>query len=140
MRKKDVLEESQILKDIRWFDLDDLRPSPETFGPAQKAHLRNALKLLHDAGYAHNDIQRGNIMMGADGMPRLIDFGESTPVTLERKSRDNARLEEMFIEGLEVAALRAKRMREREPFSPASSSSPDKGFPVVKRQLFEDED
>ncbi len=37
--------------------------------------LGSALDHLHSLGLVHNDLNPGNVMVGADGMPILIDFG-----------------------------------------------------------------
>jgi hypothetical protein len=37
--------------------------------------IGSGLKYAHDHGVLHNDIKPGNIMIGADGVLRLIDFG-----------------------------------------------------------------
>ena len=37
-------------------------------------HLLKAIKLLHSNKILHGDIHRGNIVLGTDNLPRLIDF------------------------------------------------------------------
>lgn len=39
--------------------------------------LRSFLALLHEAGIHHRDIAESNILVGKDGRPCLIDFGDS---------------------------------------------------------------
>lgn len=125
----------EILQDIRWFNLDDLQEVPEYFTTAQKDHLRAALALLHDAGYAHNDIQLPNIMMGSDDMPRLIDFGETTAATTERIANDNDRLEAIFRGSVfDINALRRSRISERRRERAEMSSSDDE----LQQALFQD--
>jgi tRNA A-37 threonylcarbamoyl transferase component Bud32 len=43
----------------------------------QKKHLKQAIELLHSNGIVHGDITSNNIIIGIDGLPRLIDFGNS---------------------------------------------------------------
>lgn len=38
-------------------------------------HIRSGLDMLHKHGIAHNDLHVGNIIIGDDGLPRIIDFG-----------------------------------------------------------------
>ncbi|KAL5093687.1 hypothetical protein Trisim1_010417 [Trichoderma cf. simile WF8] len=42
--------------------------------------LRAAVDHLHSIGWAHNDINPANIMLGEEGEPKLIDFGSCQPV------------------------------------------------------------
>ncbi|MBT1178457.1 serine/threonine-protein kinase [Bifidobacterium vespertilionis] len=50
-----------------------------TFSPAQTADLgiriSGALLTAHRTGITHRDIKPSNILVGADGLPRLADFG-----------------------------------------------------------------
>ena len=43
----------------------------------QANHIVKAIQKLHKAGIVHGDFNRHNIVMGSDGLPRLIDFGNS---------------------------------------------------------------
>lgn len=112
--QRNEVPQNEILHDIRWFNLDDLSPAPELFTTAQKDHLRKALQILHEEGWAHNDIQKPNVMIGADDLPRLIDFGETTLANEERIRSDDDRLEGLFRESvLDITALRRSRISER---------------------------
>lgn len=42
---------------------------------AALADLARTLAALHAAGHAHGDVKPGNVLMGSDGRPRLIDLG-----------------------------------------------------------------
>jgi serine/threonine protein kinase len=48
-------------------------------GPLMDA-LEDAIRHLHSLGLAHNDINPANIMVNADGMPVLADFGSSREI------------------------------------------------------------
>jgi serine/threonine-protein kinase len=39
------------------------------------AEVADALYLAHRSGIVHRDVKPGNILIGADGRPRLVDFG-----------------------------------------------------------------
>uniref|UniRef100_A0A6C0F238 non-specific serine/threonine protein kinase n=1 Tax=viral metagenome TaxID=1070528 RepID=A0A6C0F238_9ZZZZ len=43
----------------------------------QKNHLKQAIELLHSNSIIHGDLTGNNIVIGSDGLPRLIDFGNS---------------------------------------------------------------
>lgn len=56
-----------------------LRQSEKVLSPREAAHLvqviSNALQYAHEQGVIHRDLKPGNIMMTADGQPRITDFG-----------------------------------------------------------------
>ena len=39
--------------------------------------IANALRFCHNAGIVHADVKPKNILIGADGQPKLADFGSS---------------------------------------------------------------
>ncbi len=39
--------------------------------------VADALTVLHEAGWVHGDIKSANVMLDADGLPRLVDFGSA---------------------------------------------------------------
>lgn len=43
--------------------------------PGHLARIRESVAALHAAGIVHGDLHPGNIMLGADGRPRIVDFG-----------------------------------------------------------------
>jgi serine/threonine protein kinase len=43
---------------------------------AMLVHLLRGMVLYQRAGFVHNDLHGGNIMVGADGIARYIDFGQ----------------------------------------------------------------
>ena len=60
-------------------------------GPLPPAGLQAILRPLlaglhkvHDVGFLHRDIKPGNIMLGADGKPTLIDFGAARAAMADR--------------------------------------------------------
>ena len=50
----------------------------------QYRYLKASLQLLHDNGIGHGDLP-GNVMVGTDGMPRIIDWenAKKDPLTME---------------------------------------------------------
>lgn len=44
----------------------------------QKKYLLSAIKKLHTGRVVHGDIHNYNIIIGQDGMPRIIDFGHAS--------------------------------------------------------------
>ena len=73
-------------------------------------------------------------MVGFDGLPRLIDFGESTPADPLRIRNDNERLEALFHEDLDVMNRRRKQKRER---SASLTMTPTSPGPSVRRMAFD---
>ncbi len=39
--------------------------------------VADALAVLHETGWVHGDIKSANVMLDADGLPRLVDFGSA---------------------------------------------------------------
>ncbi|ORY58484.1 kinase-like domain-containing protein [Pseudomassariella vexata] len=58
--------------------------------------LGSAVNHLHSLGWAHNDLNPTNIMVNANGMPVLIDFGSAMPVG---EKLGTSRGNEKWIEG-----------------------------------------
>jgi len=60
-------------------DLEEIRDARGAMDPERAARLiadiANGLAQVHAAGVRHRDIKPANIMLGADGVARLIDFG-----------------------------------------------------------------
>jgi len=60
-------------------DLEETRVDMGPVGPEQAAmwfaDLANGLSAVHEQGVRHRDLKPANIMLGHDGVPRLIDFG-----------------------------------------------------------------
>jgi len=62
--------------ELRYIYLDAMAPAPTgTLSADARAHLSRGLDMLHAASVAHGDAHFRNIMIGADGRPRLVDFG-----------------------------------------------------------------
>lgn len=53
-------------------------PCAQAVGCAHE--VGEALRLLHAAGVFHRDVKPGNLLLGADGVVRLADFGLSRPL------------------------------------------------------------
>ncbi len=58
----------------------------------QKKHLKDGIELLHSNGIIHGDLTGNNIVIGPDGLPRLIDFGNSVYDAAEDFIHDEARV------------------------------------------------
>ena len=77
----------------KWFDW---RNPNKWVEPTKKelAHLRRAITLLHKNKIVHGDLHGDNIIRGADGLPRIIDFTEAVTDAPD----DYVQQEEEFIE------------------------------------------
>ena len=55
------------------------RRTPEGFDPPEATQIirgiASGLAYLHRRGYVHSDLKPGNLFLGRDGQPRLLDFG-----------------------------------------------------------------
>jgi serine/threonine protein kinase/predicted Zn-dependent protease len=53
--------------------------------------LGSALAAAHKLGIVHRDIKMGNVMINADGEPKILDFGLAKPITTKsaKKSEDD---------------------------------------------------
>jgi len=73
----DVGEENGVLflvtELVEWRNLKGPRPLDAVLKCA--AQIADALQAAHDRGIVHRDLKPGNIMLRADGVVKLLDFG-----------------------------------------------------------------
>ncbi len=69
-------------------DLEEHRDTRDPMRPDQLAawfaDLANGLQAVHELGVVHRDLKPSNIMLGTDGVPRLIDFGVARDTSAAR--------------------------------------------------------
>jgi hypothetical protein len=53
----------------------DGRPLPPRHAAEMVEKLTQAVQYAHDQGILHRDLKPGNVLLGADGQPKIIDFG-----------------------------------------------------------------
>ncbi|MEZ4322486.1 MAG: protein kinase [Myxococcota bacterium] len=72
-------------------DLEEHRDTVDHYRPEQLAlwfaDLAQGLQKVHDLGVVHRDLKPSNIMLGTDGVPRLIDFGVARDTTAARVTK-----------------------------------------------------
>jgi predicted Ser/Thr protein kinase len=78
--------------------------STATRTEAQKNHLKDAVKLLHDNGITHGDVHATNVVLADDGLPRVVDFDtakvwSSRDEAFERAVKDDLRTLNDVLEG-----------------------------------------
>lgn len=62
--------------------------APKELTRHQYRYLRESLRLLHKSGWVHLDLP-GNVMMGTDNLPRIIDWETAQPVDDVGRQVDN---------------------------------------------------
>ncbi len=80
--------EGQTLED--WLRAREYLPTPEELEPVL-APVLSALEYLHARNMIHRDIAPDNIMIGSDGVPKIIDFGAIKLIGQETQLRSEAR-------------------------------------------------
>ena len=61
-------------------DLSRLRGRAWPFILRRVMPVVDALRVLHDAGFVHGDVKSANVLLDADGLPKLADFGSARPI------------------------------------------------------------
>jgi len=72
-------------------DLEEHRDTVDPLRPDKVAEwfadLANGLQKVHDLGVVHRDLKPSNVMLGTDGVPRLIDFGVARDTSAARVTK-----------------------------------------------------
>jgi len=82
-------------------DLTRLRGQPWPFVLRRVVPVIEALQVMHAAGWVHGDVKTGNVLLDADGLPQLADFGsvraigasgpaEASPYSMSPQRHDGA--------------------------------------------------
>jgi serine/threonine protein kinase len=79
--------EGRALYECVWKFRDSGR-FPEQITKFFAAQLVLALRDLHSRGFAHRDLKSGNVLVGADGFAKVIDFGLSKKVAGDGETTD----------------------------------------------------
>lgn len=61
-------------------DLSRLRGRPWPFVLRRVVPVVDALRAMHAAGWVHGDVKSSNVLLDADGRPKLADFGTARPI------------------------------------------------------------
>jgi len=61
-------------------DLSRLRGRPWPFVLRRVLPVLDALRALHEAGFVHGDLKSANVLLDADGLPKLADGGSARPI------------------------------------------------------------
>ena len=80
--------EGETLED--WLRVREFLPAPEELEPLLSPVL-SALEYLHARSMIHRDIAPDNIMIRADGVPKIIDFGAIKLIGQETRLRSDSR-------------------------------------------------
>lgn len=64
-----------VMQYVEGVRLGELRPRPWAEVKPLVLGLLEILIALHGAGLVHGDVKPDNVVVGADGLPRLVDFG-----------------------------------------------------------------
>ena len=105
---------------------------------AQKQHLIKAVTLLHQNNIVHGDLHQGNIVIAADGLPRLIDFTRSeyqpktthpfnVQIEIENETLKK-QVDEMFLHTSKPRGGRRTRRRNRKTKQWSKSRIPSGAF------------
>jgi len=89
LRARKLLQLKELMLVMEYIDgLPVEKARPNRLATFLKIFIKVAegLEAMHQAGYLHTDIKPTNIMIGAGGVVKIIDFGQSCPIH-HRKER-----------------------------------------------------
>lgn len=81
-----VREVMLVMEHVEGLPLQEARPNRLNTFLIIAQRVAQGLQSLHASGYVHSDIKPNNIMLGANGVLKIIDFGQSCPIG-HRKGR-----------------------------------------------------
>ena len=75
-----------VMEHVEGMTLEQARPNRLDWFLTIMRKVAEGLDVLHEAGYLHADIKPNNILLGREGVVKIIDFGQSCPIG-RRKER-----------------------------------------------------
>ena len=73
--------------DLVFYNMPLVHPTVGKLNMTQRLFLSDSLDILHELGIVHGDLHKDNVMLGSDGLPRIIDFGRAT-LSRDQKLKD----------------------------------------------------
>jgi serine/threonine protein kinase len=75
-----------VMEYVRGVSLDKSRPNRLDRVLTVFRQIASGLDALHEAGFVHSDMKPNNVLLGENGLVKIIDFGQSCPIG-HRKER-----------------------------------------------------